>query len=50
MNKSKNNRLNSITHKTLDESNIRRYIIRNPIFDQIDELMKRYINIHNKKI
>ena len=34
MNKSKFNHLKSITHKTLDDSIIRRYTVPNPIFDQ----------------
>ena len=49
LNNSKYNHLKSISHKTLDESIIRRYIILNPVFDQIDEIMKRNISIHNKK-
>ena len=49
INKSKYSHSKSITHKTLDESIIRRYIILDHIFDQIDEIMKRYINIFNKK-
>ena len=48
-NKAKYNHSKSITHKTLDESVLRRYIVPNPIFDQIDEIMKRYIIIYNKK-
>ena len=49
MNKSKYNHLKSTTHKTLDESIIREYIIPYPIFEEIDEIMKRYINIYNRK-
>ena len=41
MNNSKYNQLKSITHKTLDDSFIRRYIILNPILHQIDEITKR---------
>ena len=40
MNKSKLNHLKSITHKTLDKSILRRCIIINPIFDQIDGMMR----------
>ena len=49
MNISKYNHLKSITHKILDESILRGYFILIPIFDQTDELMKRYINIYDKK-
>ena len=49
MNKSKCNHLKTKTHKTFDESIIREYIILNPIFDQIVEIMKSYIDIFNKK-
>ena len=49
MNKSKCNHLKSKIHKTFDESIIRKYIILNPIFDQIGEIMKSCIDIYNKK-
>ena len=49
MNKPKYNHLKSITQKTLDESIMRRYIVLNAIFDQIDEILKRYINTYIKK-
>ena len=45
----KKNHSQSKTRKTLAESNIRIYNILNSIFDQIDEIMKRYINIYHKK-
>ena len=48
LNKSKYNHLKSIDHKILDESIIRRYIIPNPICDQIDEIKKRFVIIYNK--
>ena len=48
-NKSKYNHLKSINHKTLDNSIMRRFIIANPIFDQVDEIMKRNISIFNMK-
>ena len=41
MNKSEINHLKSTGHKILDDSIIRRYIFLNPIFHQIDEIMKR---------
>ena len=50
INKSKYNLLKSVTNTKINESIMRRYIILNPIFDQIDERMKRYINIYNKKV
>ena len=46
--KSKCNLLKSITHKLLDESIIRRCIIRNPNLNQVDEIMKNYINTYYK--
>ena len=49
MNKSKYNHLKATTHNTLDEPIIRRFIIPYPIFEQIDEIMKRYIKICNRK-
>ena len=49
MNESKLSHLKSKTHKTLDESIIRRYFILNLVFDQMDEIMKRYTNIYKKK-
>ena len=48
-NKSKYNHLKSVSHNVLDEPFIRKYIFVNHIFDQIDEIMKRYNNIFNKK-
>ena len=48
MNESKCNHLKSKTHKTFDEAIIRKFVILNPIFDQIDEIMKSYINIYNE--
>ena len=50
MNKSKDNHLKSIIHKLLEESTIGRYIVLNPIFEQIDEVLKRYNKIYNKKM
>ena len=49
MNKSKCIHLKSIGLKKLDESVIRKYIIPNPIFNQIDKIMKRYTPIENIK-
>ena len=49
MNKSKHNHLKSITHKKLDGSIIRRYIILVPNISENEELMKRCINICNKE-
>ena len=50
MNKSKYKHRKTIPHKTLEEPNIRKYNILTPNFDQIDEIMKRYKIIFNKKI
>ena len=44
-NKSKHNHLKSITHETLDEYTIRGYNNFIPIFDQFDEILRRYNNI-----
>ena len=46
--KSKYNHLKSITHKILDESIIKRNIIRNPDIRDIDEIMRNYIEIYKK--
>ena len=48
MNKSKNIQLNSKTPKILAESNIRRDNIINPFLEEIDEIMKTYINFYKK--
>ena len=42
--------MKSVTHEILDESIISRFIIFNPIINEIDQIMKRYINFFNKKI
>ena len=49
MNKSKYDHLISISHIILDESNIRIYIIFNPVFEQMDEIMKRHNIFYNEK-
>ena len=36
-----------MTHRTLNESVIRRYFLLNLAFDQIDEIMKRYFKKYN---
>ena len=41
--------MKSVTHKILDESNISRYTIFNPIINEIDEIMMRYITFYNQK-
>ena len=38
-----------MTQKTLNMSIIRKFIVLDPIFDEIDEIMKRYINTYYKK-
>ena len=50
MNKSINSHLKSITHKTLDESIIGRYFFLKPNFDDVDEIIRKYINIYNKNL
>ena len=47
-NKSKYNHLKSATHKTLDESIIRRFVVLNPIFEKIDGKLSRYFIIYIK--
>ena len=49
INKSKYNHLKSVTHKILDESIKGRYLFFTTFFNESDEIMKRYINIYNKK-
>ena len=46
--KSKLNHLKSVGHKILDKSIIKRCNIENPNIHDIDEIMKRYINIYKK--
>ena len=46
--KSKFNHLKSVGHKILDKSFIKRCNIENPNTHDIDEIMKRYINIYKK--
>ena len=46
MSKSKFNHIKSITHKTFNKSIKRGYFIPYPIFDQTDEIKKRYISIY----
>ena len=48
MNYSKTRHLETKTQNKIDNSFIRRYIILNPVFNQIDEIMKRYFNIYKK--
>ena len=43
--KSKYNHFKSITQKTLDKSIIKKYIILISNFDQVDELMRKFIKI-----
>ena len=49
MKKSKDKHSKSLTHHKLDMPIIRRYIILKPIISEVDEIMKRYINICKKK-
>ena len=49
MNKSKYNHLKSVVQIILHESITRRYIVLNPIFDQIDEILKSFFNIYIMK-
>ena len=44
MDKSIYNHLKSITHKILDESNLKGYINLNPNMTEIDEIMRKDIN------
>ena len=43
MNNSKDNHLQSITHKMLSESNMRRYITQNPNINDIEEKMRNIL-------
>ena len=46
---SKNKNFKSKTHISLTNSIIMSYIILNPTLDETDEIMRNYVNIHNKK-
>ena len=46
--KSKNERLNSINHKSSSMSVVNRYSITNPVFLQIEKLLKIYVLDYNK--
>ena len=46
--KSKKEHLNSRDHKYLSESIIFRYIILNPDFIKVDEILSKFVNIYNK--
>ena len=48
MNQSKYNHSKSVTHETLDKSNLRSYIILKPNIDKNDEIVKIFIKIYNK--
>ena len=37
-----------MNHTWYEESIIRRYIFSNPDFDEIDRILRKYVNIHNK--
>ena len=45
MNKSKDNHLKSITPEMLSDNNMRRNITQNPNINDIDVIMRKYINI-----
>ena len=49
MDKSKYKHLKSVIHKIIDKSVTRRYFIQNPNSNEIDEILRKYINIYNKK-
>ena len=46
---SKYKRIKSENHISSESSFIGRYIILNPDFDKVDEIMRKYVNIYNKK-
>ena len=39
----------SLKHTTLNDSIIKRYITSNANFDEVDETLRKYVNIHNKE-
>ena len=41
--------MKSVTHEMLSESVMKRYIIQDPTIKNIDEILRRFINICNKK-
>ena len=48
MNKSKNIHFHSVTQKSLEMSDMRKYFILNPISDEVTDIMRRYNNIYKK--
>ena len=38
-----------MNHTWHEESIIRKYIFSNPDFDEIDRILRKYVNVHNKK-
>ena len=46
---SKYKHVKSMNHTWHEESIIRRYIFSNPDFDEIDRVLRKYVNVHNKK-
>ena len=49
MDKSKDKHLKSVNHKIIDKCITRRYFIQNPNSIDIDEIMRKSINIYFKK-
>ena len=47
--KSKHKHFKSKIHKFLEDFIILRYIAENPDINQLNEIMKKYVNIYNKK-
>ena len=48
--KSKHKLFKSKNLKYLEEFIIMRFIVANPIISQLKEIMKKYVNIYNKKL
>ena len=46
---SKYKHVKSMNHSWHEESIIRRYTFSNLDFDEIDRILKKYVNVHNKK-
>ena len=46
---SKYKHVKSMNHTWKEKSCIGRFIFTNPDFDEIDKILRKYVNVHNKK-
>ena len=47
--KTKHKHLSSRDHKHLEYSFVIRYVVENPVINRLNEILKKYIYIHNEK-